>query len=54
MECDIVQYKALVLVFTFYSSYIHVHTRTFVKHLLTKRIQSGIGNGKTEEKRQEP
>ena len=32
----------------------HLHTRTFIKSLLTKRIQSAIGKGKTEEKRQEP
>ena len=38
------------------STYIHtyIHTRTFIKRLLTKRIQSVIGKGKTEEKKEEP
>ena len=35
--------------------YIHTYTRTFIKRLLTKRIQSAIGKGKTQKKiRQEP
>ena len=39
---------------THHDSNTYIHTRTFIKRLLTKRIQSAIGKGKTGGKRQEP